>query len=191
MRKFETELPIGYEEAARICGAESGFWNDLKTVLPGLLLAVIGCFCVKLSLGQVAISLLVFFVSIYPYFILHELVHAVVYSAATRQKVNIRFTKGGACCWMSDVYISRGVANACTAAPLVVFATALTAGSVTAILSQHWLFLPASFLLALHLLGCRSDVNLLREIRKFPKKDILIRDDGTEQRIYRKETRVS
>lgn len=191
MRKFETKLPAGYQEAAHISGAESGFWNDLKTVLPGLALAAVGCFCVKPSLGQIVLSLPVFLASIYPYFVLHELVHAAVYCAMTRQKVKIRFTKGGACCWMPDVYVYRGVANTCTAAPLVAFGILLTAGSVAAIVSQHWLFLPASLLLALHLLGCRSDVNLLREIGMHPGNDILIRDNGTEQWIYRSAAEVS
>lgn len=186
MRTFETELPAEYVEAVRIHGFQSGFRNDLNTVMPGILLIATGCLWVKPTLCQIIASLALFAVSIYPYFALHELVHAVVYKAATHQKVTIAFTKGGAYCSLPDIFIYRPVAVAGTAAPLVVFSVLLTMWAVTAIMAGQWHFLAVGLLLSFHLFGCRSDVNLLRELGKYKESSILVRDNGAEQYIYRR-----
>lgn len=184
MRNFETALPVGYQQSAHICGMNSGFGEDLKTVLPGLALVVTGCIFVELTLSQIGLSILLVLLGVYPYFILHELVHALVYIAATGQPVKIGFTNHGAYCSVPDIYVCRKVAVTCTAAPLVVFVIVLTVCTVCAMVIKHWLFLPAGLLLTFHLLGCRSDVNLLKEIGKYRDCDILIRDNGSEQWIY-------
>lgn len=185
MRTFETELPAGYTEAAHVAGLHSGFLDDLKTVLPGILLVTVGCVFTTLTFLQVILSLLIFAACISPYFLLHEAVHAIVYKAATHQTVKIGFTKGGAYCSVPEIYTYRPVAVACTAAPLVVFAILLGAICICAIVAAHWSFLPTGLLFTFHLFGCRSDVNLLREIGKYKESDILVLDNGTEQWIYR------
>ena len=185
MRTFETDLPAGYTVATHIAGLHSGFLNDLITVLPGILAVIAGCVFTKLTFVQVVLSLLIFAACIYPYFVLHELVHAMVYKTMTHQPVKIGFTRNGAYCSMPEIYTYRPVAVACTAAPLVVFAIMLGAICICAILAAHWFFLPAGLLFTFHLFGCRSDVNLLREIGKYNGSSILVRDNGTEQWIYK------
>lgn len=171
-------------EAAQINGMESGFWNDLKTVLPGLLLAVLGLFLVEITLSQAALSVLLFAVCIYPYFLLHELLHAVVYMAASGRPVQIRFTKFGAVCGAPEGYFFRSAALTCTAAPLVLLGILFPVGWAAAVMAKHWLFFLAGLLLAFHLLGCRSDINLLREIGKYKGREVLVRDQGDRQWIF-------
>lgn len=80
MKYYNKELPEEYAEVAhvRFDDLRTGFLYDLKAVLPGILLTVIGWLIVKPTVIQVLISLGIFVVSIYPYFALHEFVHGIV-----------------------------------------------------------------------------------------------------------------
>lgn len=170
MKFYELDLPPQYAELAhvRFDDVKTGFLYDLKTVLSGILLTIIGCIIVRPTIVQVLISLGIFAVSIYPYFSLHEIVHGIVIKVMTGQRVEIGFNKGGAYCGMPELYMYRPVAVRCTAAPLVVFSILFGIGAVMLIAVGHWMFLPLGLLLTLHLLGCRSDINLLKELEKPP-----------------------
>lgn len=177
-------MPEGYRQVAHIQTIKTGFWRDLTALLPGIVLIAAGCVRVRLSFGHVICALLVFAAGIYPYLALHEITHGAVYAAATGQKVKIGFTRSGAYCAMPELYVYRGVALACTAAPLAVFSVLLLALTLWLIGACHWLFLAGGMLFTLHLFSCRADVNLLRQIRRFPDKRLLVLDAGAEQRLY-------
>ena len=184
MDHYVPSLPEGYHETARISfsDAPGGFLSDLKILWSGLFLILISLMRTQLTFVQAGLSLLLFAVSIYPYFVLHELLHAVVYKAATGQPVRVRFTKTGASCALPEGYLSRRTAILCTAAPLLGLGVLL----VFAALLHGWCAFPCALLLTFHLLACRSDINLLRELKKYPKNGTLVWDNGNEQRIFQK-----
>lgn len=186
MKLYEKTLPEQYVEIAhvRFDDVKTGFCNDLKAVFPGILLTLIGWIIVKPRVAQVLISLTISAASVYPYFSLHEILHGLVVKVMTGQRVEIGFNKSGAYCGMPDLYMYRPVAVRCTAAPLVVFSTLFGIGVVILIAVGNWMFLSIGLLLTLHLLGCRSDVNLLKEMGKYKDSSLLIKDTGAEQWFY-------
>lgn len=183
---FEKELPAGYREVEHVCfgSVRTTFLSDFLTLVPGLIMAAVGCVLVRLTLLHVVFSVLIFAACIYPYFALHEIIHGLVFMVMTRQKVKMAFTKGGAYCAMPDVFVYRKAALAGTAAPWIVFSVLFAVLGATFMLLGHWLVLPVCLLLSFHLFGCRSDRNLLKIIRKCKDKNLLVRDNGTEQWLY-------
>ncbi len=188
MLKYTPTLPKDYREIARISfeDAPTSFLSDLKATCPGIAFTILGCLRVPPALCQAALTLLLFAAAIYPYLTLHELVHGLIYKAATGRNVTIRFTKTGANCSLPEGYVSHPTAVACTAGPLVVFSIAFGAWGIAALLLKHGTALLAGLLLTFHLLGCRSDVHLLRQLRKYGPANTLIRDNGAEQWIFQK-----
>ena len=186
MKYYNRDLPGEYAEVAhvRFDDVRTGFLYDLKAVLPGVLLTVIGWLIVRPTMMQVLISLGIFVVSIYPYFALHELVHGIVIKVMTGQRIEIGFNRSGAFCGMPDLYMNRSLAICCTAAPLVVFSALFGIAALILIAVGHWVFLPLGLLLTLHLLGCRSDVHLLKELGRFKNRSLLVKDTGKEQWLY-------
>lgn len=186
MKHYENVLPEQYVEIdhVRFDDVKTGFLYDLKAVLPGILLTIIGWIIVRPTIVQVLVSLVIFAVSIYPYFSLHEIVHGVVIKVMTGQRVEIGFNKSGAYCGMPELYMYRPVAVRCTAAPLVVFSILFGIGDVILIAADNWMSLPLGLLLTLHLLGCRSDVNLLKIMEKYHDDSLLIKDTGAEQWFF-------
>ena len=185
-RTYEKSLPQQYKEIAhiRFDDMKTGFGYDLKAILPGIVLTALGCIVVKPTLTQSLVSLVIFVVAIYPYFSLHELVHGMVVKLMTKQSVEIGFNKSGAYCGMPDIYMYRKLAVNCTAAPLVAFSILFGVSAIILIVLGHWSFLPLGLLATLHLLGCRSDVNLLKELKKHQSELMLVKDTGTEQFFY-------
>lgn len=186
MRYYELDLPSRYTEVAYVCfdNVRTGFLYDLKAVLPGILLSFIGWILVKPTISQILIALGIFAASIFPYFSLHEIIHGTVVKIMTGQSVEIGFNRSGAYCGMPKLYMYRMAALWCTAAPLVVFSLLLGLGTIILIAVGHWMFLSLGLLFVLHLLGCRSDVNLLKELRKSKKPAMLVKDTGKEQWFY-------
>lgn len=185
-KTYEKKLPQQYNEIAhiRFDDMKTGFWYDLKAILPGIVLTVLGCIVVRPTFTQSLVSLVIFVVAIYPYFSLHELVHGIVVKLMTKQSVEIGFNKSGAYCGMPDIYMYRKLAVNCTAAPLIVFSILFGLSAIILIVLGHWSFLPLGLLATLHLLGCRSDVNLLKKLKKYHSESMLIKDTGTEQFFY-------
>lgn len=185
MQKVIRELPEGYFEVACVRSAEmpGGFREDLKAVWPGLAVTAAELLWVRMSPEQAALAVLVFVLGIYPYFALHELVHGAVYLAAG-QRAKIRFTKYGANCSLPELYVCWEIAVVCTAAPLVVFCALFGAWAVAGIALGHWSGLTAGALLTFHLLGCRSDVHLLKKLSSYRGAAAFVRDAGGEQRIF-------
>ena len=186
MKLYEKTLPDQYAEIVRVRfgDVKTGFWYDMKAVFPGILLTIIGWIVVKPTPVQVILSVAISAVGVYPYFGLHELLHGFVVMVMTGQRVKIGFSKSGAFCGMPDLYTTKLVEVCCTAAPLAVFAVLYGAGTVMLIVGGHWLFMPFGLLLTVHFLACRSDINLLKEMRKYKGRTLLIKDTGTEQWFY-------
>lgn len=183
---FEKLLPSQYNEVAhiRFDNMKTGFWYDLKAVFPGIILTVIGWVIVKPTLVQALISLVIFAAAIYPYFSLHEIIHGLVIKVMTKQRVEIGFIKSGAYCSMPELYMYKKVAVRCTAAPLIVFSLLFGVGTIILIVVNHWAFFPLGLMATLHLLGCRSDINLLNELSKYKSESLLVKDAGIEQLFY-------
>lgn len=183
---YKETLPKGYYEAAciRFQDVRTLFWQDAATLLPGLCLLVVGAATVELHARNIIIAVFVFLASVYPYFLLHELVHGVVYSAVTWRKVKCHFSWTGSCCELPDIYCGRRLALLCTAAPLIVFGVLFLALTILALQCGHWLYIVYSLLLALHLFGCRSDMYLLKCILQYDDRKLLVLDRGAEQYIY-------
>lgn len=112
MKQYEKELPAQYVEIAhvRFDAVKTGFLYDLKSVLPGIILTLLGWIIVKPAITQILISLGIFALSIYPYFSLHEIIHGLVMKAMTGENVKIGFEKSGGYCGMPDLYVYRKVA---------------------------------------------------------------------------------
>ena len=182
---FEKTLPDQYCELVHITSDQvTGFWRDLETILPGLVLTAIGWILVRPTIAQALISFAVFAASVYPYFILHELAHAIVIMAMTKQRVEIGFHKSGMYCSISDVYLYQNVAAKCTAAPLEVFSALFGLAAIIMIVFKQWLFLPFTLLTMLNLFGCRADITLMQALQKYRSESLLVRDTGNEQWLY-------
>lgn len=186
MKYVSKDLPKQYVEVAhvRFDDVRTGFLHDLKAVFPGILLTITGWLMVRPTAIQVLISFGIFVVSIYPYFALHEFVHGIVIKVMTRQQIEIGFTRSGAFCAMPELYMNRPLAIGCTAAPLVAFSALFGITALILITAGHWMFLLPGFLVTLHLLGCRSDVHLLKELGKFKNRSLWVKDTGKEQWLY-------
>lgn len=186
MKNYEQALPADYAEIAHVKfdNVPTGFLYDCRAVLPGILLTIFGWLWVRPGILQILGSIFIFTVGIFPYFSFHEIIHGAVYQIMTGQRVTIGFHKGGAYCGMPGLYVYRNVAVKCTAAPWILFSVLFGAAGILAIAAGSWLFLPCGLLLTLHLLGCRSDVHLLRELAKHPEPSLLVLDSGTEQWFF-------
>ena len=186
IKTFEKALPPQYKEIAHIRFDEmkTGFWYELKAIIPGIVLSVLGWIVVKPTLIQTLMSLGIFVAAAYPYFGLHEFVHGIVVKMMTKQRVEIGFNKSGAYCGMPDIYMYRKVAVKCTSAPLIVFSVLFGLSAIILIVIDHWSFFSLGLLVTLHLLGCRSDVNLLNELKKYKSELLLVKDTGREQWFY-------
>lgn len=192
-KKFETKLPPFYHEVAHVRSNEmkTGFWCDLKAMLPGLVLTAIGWITVRPTVAQTLVSLAVFVAAICPYFTLHEIVHGMVVKSMTRQRVEIGFHRYGMYCGMPDLYLYQSVAVNCTAAPLAVFSILFGVGAIFLIAFGRWTFLPLGLLMSLHLFGCRADVHLLEALRKYESASLLVKDTGSEQWLYDRKQKES
>ncbi len=185
-QNYEDVLPEGYRQVAHIRSGEenTGFLADIRAVWPGLLLVLLIWHLERPGLGESALALGIFAAGIYPYFAVHELTHGLVYRAMVGKNVKIGFSRTGAYCGIPAIYVYRTVAVRCTVAPLAVFSVLFGLGAAVLAETASWAALPLALLLTLHLLGCRSDVALLKALHRFKTPSLLVRDCGTEQWIY-------
>ena len=194
-KKFEKELPEGYELVYHISATERR--TAIKFNLAALVI-MIGTFLLGLipllikggieyALGQTetVITLLIFFAAMILYVIAHELVHGIAYKAMTGQRLTFGLTLSCAFCGVPSIYTYRRVALIALLAPFTVF-TVLFLGLSIGLLAVHPLYyLCALWLLAMHVGGCVGDLYMSWLcFTRFRARDILIRDTGPEQFIY-------
>lgn len=186
MKTYELRLPVNYHKVADVQfdDASTGLLSDVKSVLPGVLLIVSGWLWVKPDISQILFSSLLFAGAIYPYFCLHELIHGLIYKLMSVQHIRIGFNKSGAYCAVPDVFLYRKAAVMSAAAPLAVFSLLFAVMEIWAFFVNNWLFLFFGMLLTFHLLACRSDVHLLRELNKYKSGGLLVQDKGALQSLY-------
>ncbi len=194
-KKFEKELPEGYELVYHISATERR--TAIKFNLVALVI-MIGTFLLGLipllikggieyALGQTetVITLLIFFAAMILYVIAHELVHGIAYKAMTGQRLTFGLTLSCAFCGVPSIYTYRRVALIALLAPFTVF-TVLFLGLSIGLFAVHPLYyLCALWLLAMHVGGCVGDLYMSWLcFTRFRSRDILIRDTGPEQFIY-------
>jgi hypothetical protein len=197
-QNFERALPEGYKQAFYINAKEKKLGITLNLIAIAVLALVMGIAFLTLRLtGKLSFEILnvrvialllaylVFFVSMFGYIILHELVHGAVYKALTGEKLTFGMSWSCAFCGVPNIYVYRKASLISSAAPLVVFSIIL--GALTAVLYfvSPWYYILSAFIFGLHLGGCSGDMYvILLLLFKFKDETTLIRDTGPEQSFY-------
>ena len=198
MKHFETQLPEGYTEVKRINAKKASFGIVMNLIALLVLAAVVtpAVISVKdrfrddltasLENASFFIIWLGFFVSLFAYIVLHELVHGIAYKLLTHRKLTFGISWSCAFCGVPDVYVYRRAALIALLSPFLVFSAILI--PLTVCLSNALLKCCAAFLLGLHLGGCSGDLyDTFLFLFRYREPDVLVRDTGPEQVIYRKQ----
>ena len=189
MENWEKELPAGYREALVIDA------KDNKKFVRCMGLAALLVFGLFLWIGiatqwrgmtreapstKLAIG---FFVSLFVYIVLHELVHGAAYKALTGQKLTFGFTLSVAFCGVPEIYVYRKASLISVLAPFVVF-TVLSAALLIAV-PDPWIRFYVFAFLGLHIGGCSGDLyNAWMYLTRFTDPRTLTRDTGPVQTFY-------
>ena len=188
MQAYERDLPDAYCEIQVISPSNDRKDNIVGMVcvfLPSLLLLIFGFSFVKVSTAQYLT--LLFLIPLIPvYLLLHELLHGLVYFVLTGQKFQIGRNKDGFYCILPRLYVYLKTQLLCAAAPFIVFAVALLAGSIIAIRNRSCLFILLSCMLAFHFFACRSDVFLARRLLtlKDARKLLILEDQNGDNIVF-------
>lgn len=194
-KNYELSLPQGYKAVKTIDAKE-----DKKVIIVfnvvALLTIVITILAVffaydldfdklfgALETTTVLLSVLVFFVAMIAYVILHELVHGVMYKALTKQKLTFGLTLSVAFCGVPNIYVYRKTALLAVLAPFVFFLPIFTALPFVLDLFLHKLL--AWVLWSMHVGGCVGDLYVAGAlIFKYRDKSVLMNDTGPKQTFY-------
>lgn len=157
-------------------------------VLP-LLLTVYDGFFNHTTFVERIISLGVMLFVLIAYIILHELLHGIVYKAATKEKLVFGLTLTFAYCGVPNIYVARKYSLVACAAPLVVFGVifVLTTVLFTVYLSIWYGFL-AMILTAFHFGGCVGDIYVILLLLFVHRNTEYVKDNGTKQEFFAKRT---
>ena len=188
MRTYERDLPKGYSKIRIISPSKDRKDSMIGMVCifsPSLLLLILGFLFVKVAVVQY-LTLLLLIPLIPVYLILHELLHGIVYLVLTGQKFKIGRNKDGFYCILPRLYVYLKTQLLCAAAPFIVFAVALLAGSIIAIRNRSCLFILLSCMLAFHFFACRSDVFLARRLLslKDARKLLILEDQNGDNIVF-------
>ena len=194
-KNYEVELPENYKEIYSLDATDKKV--GMKFTLSSFaILAVVMLIClipifvnkvqINLSLSyEVIIAYVVFFVSMFAYVVLHELVHGVAYRALTKQKLTFGMSWSCAFCGVPNIYCYRKTALIALVSPLITFSIILVPLTIFLYFVSPIYYLISSFILSLHLSGCIGDIYMtFLLLTKFKSKTILIKDTGPKQTIY-------
>ncbi len=194
MKYFEETLPSGYKVAKVIDAKDKKtvLWFNIISLIPIILLFVGYILSNELSRiteigkekpARVVASIVVFFLSMIAYVILHELTHGAAYKILTKQKLTFGITLSVAFCGVPKIYVYRKASLIATLAPFVVFLPVFTL--LATVLQNPLDRFCALFLLAMHIGGCVGDLwctyTYLFKLRN-PKT--LTNDTGPKQTFY-------
>jgi hypothetical protein len=197
MKYFEKEIPEGYERKKYINAKSAKFgiiFNLIAMVILALVMLIaflplrgmeFSSMIESIGLTAYMVSMLIFFVGMLGYIVLHELVHGAAYKKLTGEKLTFGMSWSCAFCGVPNIYVYRKASLISSAAPLVVFSIIL--GALTAILYfvSPWYYILSAFIFGLHLGGCSGDMYvILLLLFKFKDETTLIRDTGPEQSFY-------
>ena len=194
LANYYKELPQGFTESYCI-NAKKASVGILLNVVGGLIaLAIIAvCYLAKFGLRYYAVyeenstklllALLVCFVSIILYLIVHELTHGAAYKLLTKQKLRFGLTLTVAYCGLKEGYVNKKTSLIATLAPFVlhsiwmIIAICLAPADVWALM--------LILLFSLHFGGCIGDLWVTCVLLfKFSGRAVLVNDDGPCQRFY-------
>ena len=189
MNNFYTELPYGYKEY-KVIDAENKktmIWFTIVNIL--LTAAAIIPFIFVLDVKnlyekpyKLAIILLVIFVGMIAYIVLHELTHGLFYKILTKQKLTYGFNFSVAFCGVPHIYVSKKTALFAVLAPFVIF-TAILIPAIFLIPSDLFK-LAVIIVFGIHFGGCVGDLYVTFILLK-SKGDILMNDTGPKQTFYK------
>lgn len=197
-QNFERELPSGYRQALYINAKEAKFGLILNLIAFGVLVLVMAGAILSLSFGgmllsdifkmefsKLNLSYLIFFISMFGYIVLHELVHGIAYKAMTGEKLTFGISWSCAFCGVPNIFTYRKTALIAVVAPFAVFTLIFIPLLLLLYSFSPLYYLIAAFIFGLHLGGCSGDLYVLYLLtKKFKNKKTLMRDTGPEQFFY-------
>lgn len=197
-KNFERELPEGYTKALYIDARNAKFGLIFNLIALAVLLLVVAAAALslipsgrlsldifKLELHGFIIAYVVFFVSMFAYIVLHELVHGIAYKALTGERLTFGISWSCAFCGVPNIFTYRKTAMISVLAPFITFTVIFIPILIALYLISPLYYLIAAFIFGLHLGGCSGDlyVTYLLSV-KYTDKRTLMRDTGPEQFFY-------
>ena len=197
-KNYELDLPSGYKLVKHIDAKDkkTGIIFNLIAFLVLIVVMIVSFIAVNnnggltfdIDPGTYLIGLLVFFLVMIAYIILHELVHGIAYYALTKQKLTLGLSWSCAFCGVPNIFCNRKTALIALVSPLITFTVILIPVTIILFSVNSLVFIASSFILGLHLGGCSGDIYMtILLLFKYKDKDTLIKDTGPEQYIYVKE----
>lgn len=130
-------------------------------------------------------TLLVAYVILMVYLVLHELTHGITYKIFTGGKLTYGFTLAVAFCGVPQLYVRRRASLAALLMPFVVFTIIFTALTVGMYFVHPLYGIVAGAVLCLHIGGCVGDLHwVLMYLTIYRGCDTLMRDTGPTQYLY-------
>ena len=194
MKSFEKELPSGYE----LVGTLDPKSKKGKLIgYVGLIIIIIGLVVGTLLIqfnrivdamhtmksGHVWITLSIYFVVLFLYIIVHELIHGLFYKIFTHQKLKFGMNGKVAYCGVPGIYVYRGPIIVILLAPCVI----LTIVFLTSIflVPNYLIKFLLLVLLVIQFAGCIYDLyDVFLLLFKYQDHRTLIYDDGPTQKFY-------
>lgn len=194
-KNFEYELPPRYTEAYMMDAKEkkTGLIMNGVALLIEIIILAIGIpllflkdnLSFELTLPELLIALILLFLSMAVYIVLHELTHGVAYKLLTREKLTYGISWSCAFCGVPSIYVYRRSAIIALIAPLVLFTFVLLPICVSLYFVHPLYYILSLVVLGMHVGGCSGDGFLtILFLFKFKSKDTLVRDTGPTQHIY-------
>ncbi len=200
-KNFERELPKGYREVYHINAKDKGTSVALSIASFAItaivfILWMIPLFKSGIDLSNVPASTFflfygIFVVTMLLYIVLHEVAHGIVYKIMTGEKLTFGITPTVAFCGVPNVYTYRHCAIASLVTPLIAFTIIFLPIVIFFSFTNPLYYIGFSFIFSMHLGGCVGDGYMTYLLlTKFKNKDILMRDTGPEQFIYKKKKKL-
>ena len=194
MKYFEKELPDGYQEVLTLDPKSK---KGRRISLIGLAIIVIGLALAILLIGvrkifdaigamprgQMWLVILIYFVMLFLYIIVHELIHGLFYKIFTHQKLKFGTNGKVAYCGVPGIYVYHHAIMLILIAPCVVLTTAFLIPII--LISNALIRFLLAVLLVIQFAGCIYDLyDFFVLLFKYRNKKTLIYDDGPVQKFY-------
>ena len=191
IQNYEVSLPKGYEASFVIDAASRKTGILLNFAALGIIAPLVAVFWLIIRPHDFWVrfshlsTVLVFFLVLVLYILLHELVHGAAYKLLTGRKLTFGLTLSVAYCGVPDIFVYRKAALIAMLAPFVLFIPAfllptfLFSDSVNRFLS--------GILFSYHIGGCAGDLyDAWLFLSRFKDPTTLIQDTGPKQTFYTK-----
>lgn len=187
-KNYERELPEGYEEVFKvdITNKRLAIIMNVAALVVSALLVVAAILIIRPAdffenVGLV--KLLVYWLALVVYIVLHELVHGIAYKLLTRQKLKFGLTLGAAYCGVPDIYVYRRASMIALLAPFAVFNIVFLA--MAFFMPNQWDRFFSAVLFAFHFGGCAGDLYMTYLfLTRFKDERTLTRDFGPTAVYY-------